>query len=244
MSSQAVNQIIRELEQLKNPSKASDLQRFFQTGPGGYGEGDRFLGIKVPVVRSVARRYPTLELGDIENLLKSEFHEIRFCALVILTEKYKKTRELSEKKKIFDFYARQIKSGSVNNWDLIDVPGSIIGEYLMHTDDPLETLVKYSRSKNLWIRRSSVIFTFPFIRKGIVEPTLVIAELLIDDKHDLIHKATGWALREAGKKDITALRSFLKENSAVMPRTMLRYAIEKLPESERQKWLRGISQSK
>jgi 3-methyladenine DNA glycosylase AlkD len=243
MSSQNVNQVIQELERLRNPRKASELQRFFQTGPGGYGEGDLFLGIPVPQTRVVARHHAHLSLVDIEELLLSEFHEIRFCALVILTEQYKKALEVAAKKKFFDFYARQIKVGSVNNWDLIDVPGSIIGEYLMHADDPLETLVKYSRSKNLWIRRSSVIFTFPFIRKGNVEPTLVISELLINDKHDLIHKATGWALREVGKKDITALRSFLRENSALMPRTMLRYAIEKLSVSERQKWLRGISQS-
>jgi 3-methyladenine DNA glycosylase AlkD len=244
MSSQNVKSLKSDLLKLKNQRKASDLQRFFQTGPGGYGEGDRFLGITVPVVRSVARQYLTLQLNEIKELLQSEFHEVRFCALVILTEQYKKSKELTLKKKLFDFYVREIRSGSVNNWDLIDVPGSIIGEYLMHTDDPLETLVKYSRSKNLWIRRSSVIFTFPFIRKGNVEPTLVISELLINDKHDLIHKATGWALREVGKRDITALRSFLKENSALMPRTMLRYAIEKLPEAERQKWLRGISQGK
>jgi 3-methyladenine DNA glycosylase AlkD len=243
MSSQAVNQVIQELDRLKNPRKASDLQRFFQTGPGGYGEGDLFLGITVPQTRVVARQHAQLSLAEIEELLLSEFHEIRFCALVILTEQYRKRKNLADKKKFFEFYVRQIKNGAVNNWDLIDVPGSVIGEYLTHIENSLDVLIRFSRSKNIWIRRSSVIFTFPFIRQTDIEPTLIISESLITDQHDLIHKATGWALREVGKRDITALRSFLKENSSIMPRTMLRYAIEKLPESERQKWLRGFSQS-
>jgi 3-methyladenine DNA glycosylase AlkD len=244
MSSQAVNQVIKDLERLKNPRKASDLQRFFQTGPGGYGEGDLFLGITVPQTRVLARHHAQLSLADIEELLLSEFHEIRFCALVILTEQYRKTKNLADKKKIFEFYVRHIKNGAVNNWDLIDVPGSVIAEYLTYIEEPLDILVRFAKSRILWIRRSAVIFTFPFIRQGTVDPTLVISELLLTDKHDLIHKATGWALREVGKRDISALRSFLTENSHKMPRTMLRYAIEKLPESERQKLLRGISQGK
>lgn len=237
MSSSTVKSVIYELQKLKNSTRANELQRFFQTGPGMYGEGDLFLGLTVPQVRGVAKGYQKLSLEEIDELLESEYHEVRFCGLVILTEQYKKTKDLATKKKFYDFYVKAIKTGAVNNWDLIDVPGSVIGEYLLHTEEPLDVLAKFSKSKSIWVRRSAVIFTFPFIRTGNVLPTLVISELLINDKHDLIHKATGWALREAGKRDVSALRSFLNENSEVMPRTMLRYAIEKLPEAERKKWL-------
>ena len=222
---------------MKNSTRASDVARFFKTGPGEYGEGDRFLGHTVPQVRKVAGEHKDADIKTIEALLQSEFHEIRFCGLVILTNQYKKSKDLKEKKRFYDFYVRQIKDGAVNNWDLIDVPGSVIGEYLMSTEDPVDTLTKFAKSKNLWIRRSAVIFTFPFIRVGDVQPTIEICELLLKDEHDLIHKASGWALREVGKRNIGALRDFLGEYSQVMPRTMLRYSIEKLPETERRSWL-------
>jgi 3-methyladenine DNA glycosylase AlkD len=176
-------------------------------------------------------------MSDIAELVESDFHEERFCGLAILTEQFNRSSDPLFRKKIYELFVKKIESGYVNNWDLIDVPGSRIGEYLLTLDEPLEILVKYARSKNLWIRRSAVIFTFPFIRIGEFQPTLQICRLLIKDKHDLIHKATGWALREVGKKDITSLRKFLNENVSLMPRTMLRYAIEKLPETERKRWL-------
>lgn len=241
MSTANSKEIISQLLKIKNKTRAIDVARFFKTGPGEYGEGDRFLGLTVPQIRKIAGDHKSADINTIEALLQSEFHEIRFCGLVILTNQFKKSKSLDEKKIIYNFYIRQIKEGAVNNWDLIDVPGSTIGEYLLDTDNPLDTLIKFAKSKNLWIRRSAVIFTFPFIRIGDVKPTLKICELLIDDDHDLIHKATGWALREAGKRNISALRGFLNEYSEVMPRTMLRYAIEKLPERERKGWLRGSS---
>ena len=241
MSTANSKEIISQLLKIKNKTRAIDVARFFKTGPGEYGEGDRFLGLTVPQIRKIAGDHKSADINTIEALLQSEFHEIRFCGLVILTNQFKKSKSLDEKKIIYNFYIRQIKEGAVNNWDLIDVPGSTIGEYLLDTDNPLDTLIKFAKSKNLWIRRSAVIFTFPFIRIGDVKPTLKICEILIDDDHDLIHKATGWALREAGKRNISALRGFLNEYSEVMPRTMLRYAIEKLPERERKGWLRGSS---
>lgn len=237
MSSREVNTIIDELVGLKNSTRAHELQRFFQTLPGQYGEGDIFLGLTVPQVRAVAGNHKKIELQEIENLLKSDYHEVRFCGLVILTEQFKRSSDLGFRKKIFNFYVKSIRDGSVNNWDLVDIPGSSIGEYLLTLDEPLDILVKYSRSRNLWMRRASVIFTFPFIRSGEVLPTLTVSELLLQDKHDLIQEAVGWSLREVGKRDLLALKSFLNENSTVMPRTMLRYSIEKLPQSERKYWL-------
>ena len=226
-----------ELLKLKNNTRASDVARFFKTGPGEYGEGDKFLGHTVPQVRKIAAGHKDADIKTIEALLQSEFHEIRFCGLVILTNKYKKCKDLNEKRRLYNFYVRQIKEGAVNNWDLIDVPGSVLGEYLIYTDKPIAELIKFAKSKNLWIRRSAVIFTFPFIRIGDVKPTLEICKLLLEDEHDLIHKASGWALREVGKKNISALREFLGKYSKEMPRTMLRYSIERLPETERKKWL-------
>ncbi len=230
-------EISSQLIKSKNPTRANDVARFFKTGPGEYGEGDRFLGLTVPQIRNIAGGHKSADIETIEALLQSEFHEIRFCGLVILTNQFKKSKSLDEKKSFYNFYVRQIKEGAVNNWDLIDVPGSTIGEYLLNTDNPMTTLSKFAKSKNLWIRRSAVIFTFPFIRIGDVKPTIEICEILIDDEHDLIHKATGWALREVGKRNIAALRGFLSQYCDVMPRTMLRYSIEKLPENERKRWL-------
>lgn len=240
MSTAHSKEISSQLLKIKNKTRAIDVARFFKTGPGEYGEGDQFLGLTVPQIRKIASQHKQADIKTIEALLQSEFHEIRFCGLVILTDQFNKCKSQDEKKRIYNFYVRQIKNGAVNNWDLIDVPGSTIGEYLLDTDEHIEVLKKFAKSKNLWVRRSAVIFTFPFIRIGDVKPTIEICELLIGDDHDLIHKATGWALREVGKRNVAALRGFLNEYCDVMPRTMLRYAIEKLPESERKRWLRGI----
>jgi len=227
----------KELQALANRGKAHDLQKFFQTAPGQYGEGDIFLGLAVPQVREIAKKYKDLSLQQVEILTRSEFHEVRLCGLVILTIQYKGTKERKEKKKIFDLYMKALYAGGINNWDLVDVTAPIIGAYLIDAKDPFRLLFKLAKSKSLWQRRASIVFTFAFIRAGEIEPTFEMAEKLLDDEHDLIHKAVGWALREAGKLNGIALRDFLSEHSHEMPRTMLRYSIEKFPEKERKKWL-------
>lgn len=230
-------EIESELRALKNPTRASTLQWFFKTAPGEYGEGDIFLGLTVPQVRTVAKSHAATSLIELQKLLESDFHEMRLCALVILTNQYKKASSLGEKKRYFDFYHKAIRDGHVNNWDLIDTAAPTIGEYLLNVDDPITFLAKAAKSKNLWLRRVSVLYTFAFIKVGDFEPTISMCEELLSDKHDLIHKATGWALREVGKRNPCELRSFLTQHSTVMPRTMLRYSIEKLPEHERKAWL-------
>jgi hypothetical protein len=230
-------QVKKELQALANRVKAHDLQKFFQTAPGQYGEGDIFLGLAVPHVREIAKKYKELSLQQIEILTRSEFHEVRLCGLVILTIQYKGAKERKEKKNIFDLYMKALYAGDINNWDLVDVTAPIIGAYLIDSQDPYVLLFKLAKSKSLWQRRVSMVFTFAFIRAGEIEPTFEMAEKLLHDKHDLIHKAVGWALREAGKLNGIALRDFLSEHSHEMPRTMLRYSIEKFPERERKKWL-------
>ena len=226
-----------ELKALANPSRAFGLQKFFQTAKGQYGEGDVFLGLTVPEVRKVAAKYKHLSLSEIERLTSSRFHEFRLCGLVILTLQFKASKDPLDHQKIFNFYMKQAKAGYVNNWDLVDVTAPILGAYLVAQKDPYPFLQKLSRSKSLWERRLAIIFTFAFIRAGELDPTIEISQRLLQDNHDLIHKAVGWMLREVGKRDIQILREFLNENSQEMPRTMLRYAIEKMSETERRKWL-------
>ena len=226
-----------ELKALANPSRAFGLQKFFQTAKGQYGEGDVFLGLTVPEVRKVAAKYKHLSLSEIERLTSSRFHEFRLCRLVILTLQFKSSKDPLDHQKIFNFYMTQAKAGYVNNWDLVDVTAPILGAYLVGQKDPYPFLQKLSRSKSLWDRRLAIIFTFAFIRAGELDPTIETSQRLLKDDHDLIHKAVGWMLREVGKRDIQILREFLNENSQEMPRTMLRYAIEKMSETERRKWL-------
>ena len=229
--------VAAELKALAKPTRAFELQRFFKTAKGQYGEGDIFLGLTVPEVRTIATKYKKLPLDEIEKLTSSDFHEFRLCGLVILTLQFKVSKERSEQKKIFNFYMKQAKAGYVNNWDLVDVTAPIIGAYLIGENDPYPLLEKLARSKSLWERRLAIIFTFAFIRAGELDPTIEISRRLLKDDHDLIHKAVGWMLREVGKRDIQILRAFLNENAQQMPRTMLRYAIEKMSEAERKKWL-------
>ena len=226
-----------ELKALANPSRAFGLQKFFQTAKGQYGEGDVFLGLTVPEVRKVAAKYKHLSLSEIERLTSSRFHEFRLCGLVILTLQFKSSKDPLDHQKIFNFYITQAKAVYVNNWDLVDVTAPILGAYLVGQKDPYPFLQKLSRSKSLWDRRLAIIFTFAFIRAGELDPTIETSQRLLKDDHDLIHKAVGWMLREVGKRDIQILREFLNENSQEMPRTMLRYAIEKMSETERRKWL-------
>jgi len=233
----SATQVVKEIKALSNRGRAHDLQKFFQTAPGQYGEGDIFLGLTVPQVRTVAKEYKAISLDEIDVLVRSKFHEVRLCGLVILTLQYKAAKERKIKKKLFDLYMKAMTDGYINNWDLVDVTAPIIGEYLIDSDDPYVLLYKLAKSKSLWQRRVSMVFTFAFIRSGDIEPTFEMAEKLLHDKHDLIHKAVGWALREAGKLNGIALRNFLATHSHEMPRTMLRYSIEKFSERERKKWL-------
>ncbi len=233
----SATQVVKEIQALSNRGRAHDLQKFFQTAPGQYGEGDIFLGLTVPQVRTVAKEYKANSLDEIDVLVRSKFHEVRLCGLVILTLQYKAAKERKIKKKLFDLYMKAMTDGYINNWDLVDVTAPIIGEYLIDSDDPYVLLHKLAKSKSLWQRRVSMVFTFAFIRSGDIEPTFEMAEKLLHDKHDLIHKAVGWALREAGKLNGIALRNFLSAHSHEMPRTMLRYSIEKFSERERKKWL-------
>jgi len=233
----SATQVVKEIQALSNRGRAHDLQKFFQTAPGQYGEGDVFLGLKVPQVRTVAKEYKAISLAEIDVLVRSKFHEVRLCGLVILTLQYKAAKERKTKKKLFDLYMKAMTDGYINNWNLVDVTAPIIGEYLIDSDDPYVLLYKLAKSKSLWQRRVSMVFTFAFIRSGDIEPTFEMAEKLLHDKHDLIHKAVGWALREAGKLNGIALRNFLSAHSHEMPRTMLRYSIEKFSERERKKWL-------
>ena len=228
---------INELKKRSNKSQAVLAQRFFKTAKGEYGYGDVFIGVRVPVIRQIARKYQLLSLSEIEKLTSSKLHEVRLCGLVIITMQYTRAKGEAAQKRLFDFYLKQIKKGRVNNWDLVDVTAPIMGGYLIPRSDSMQLLKKLARCKDLWQRRSAILFTFAYIRKRELKPTITIVKMLINDKHDLIQKASGWALREVGKKNVSLLRNFLKENSPKMGRTSLRYAIEKLPKAERKKWL-------
>ena len=228
---------LEELKGYGKKSRVSDLARFYKTGPGEYAEGDLFLGGTVPQTRSVAKNYKDLSFDELDKLFKSPFHEARLCAAIILNLQFKAAKSSDARKKIFDFYLKQVRAERINNWDIVDVSAPWMGVYLLEVDDPMPLLLKFSKSKSLWQRRVSIILTFALIRAGDLEPTLIISEALLKDKEDLIHKAVGWMLRELGKKDVMLLRGFLKQHSHEMPRTMLRYAIERLPESERKRWL-------
>ena len=234
-----LDHIKRDLLQLSDPNRAKKLSGFFKTGKGQYGEGDLFLGILVPEQRKVAKKYIDLSLNDLQELLKSKIHEHRFTALVILISKYRKA-EKSGKEEIFSFYLKNTEN--INNWDLVDLSAPrIIGEYLVDKDRSI--LYKLAKSKSLWERRIAILSTFKFIDNNDFEDALNISELLLHDEHDLIHKAVGWALREIGKRDQKIEERFLNKHSMQMPRTMLRYAIEKFDEKKRKFYLTRKSPS-
>jgi len=223
----------RRLKALSNARRAKILAWFLKTGPGEYGEGDRFLGINVPILRREAKAFSELELPEIRRLLSSPWHEERFFALLILIRRFERA-ESAERERIFRFYLAHLRS--VNNWDLVDLSApSIVGEHLAGKNVAL--LRRLVRSRVLWERRVAIVATFAFLRRGKLGPTFELARRLLDDPEELLHKAAGWALREAGKKDAALLRAFLDRHAHVMPRTMLRYAIEKFPRSERLEWL-------
>jgi 3-methyladenine DNA glycosylase AlkD len=215
--------------------KANVLQRFFKTGPGEYGEGDIFYGIVVPLQRSIAKKYKDLALADIKVLLDSPVHEERLIGLMILVEQVKKAGEL-KRKEIFNFYHKNRKR--INNWDLVDLTADrISGSYLFDKDKSI--LYRLAESDNIWERRIAVMSTFHFIKNNSFDDALGISEKLLNDKHDLIHKAVGWMLREIGNRDLNTEEGFLLKHYKNMPRTMLRYAIEKFPEPKRQAYLKG-----
>ena len=227
-----MNPIIKDLQEVAKEDKISKFQSFFKTGKGEYGEGDLFIGISVPETRKVVKKHKNASLEQIQELLQSKIHEHRLCGLLIMVDQYQKTKENEE---IFNFYLKNISR--VNNWDLVDSSAEkIIGAHIFQKDKKL--IYELVQSKNLWERRIAIISTFYFIKKGQFQDTLKIAEILLNDDEDLIHKAVGWMLREMGKKGgMEKLIEFLDKNSQKMPRTMLRYSIEKLDEEQRRRYL-------
>lgn len=219
----------QEILNHKNPEKAELLQRFFKTGKGQYGEGDIFYGLMVPEQRKIAKKFKQLPLKDIQKLLNSKIHEERLIGLFILVHQYQKG-DWEVRKSIVNFYLKNTKR--VNNWDLVDLTaGKILGDYLREKDKVV--LYKLAKSTNLWERRISIIATSNFIANNQYEDTLKISKILLNDKHDLIHKAVGWMLREIGKRDQDIEEIFLRRYHKTMPRTMLRYAIERFDEEKR-----------
>jgi 3-methyladenine DNA glycosylase AlkD len=227
-----------ELKALANPKVAEQRSWFFKTGKGEYGYGDKFLGIDVPKLRIVAKDHQDLTKPEIKKLAASKFHEERFVALVILVLQYKKAKTSASQKELFDLYLELLDQGRVNNWDLVDVSAPYLGTYLVDNPAGKLLLAKLTKSNDLWKQRVSVMFTWAHIRAGQSQVTLDQVERFLTHPHDLIHKACGWMLREVGKRDLELLREFLANNAKGMPRTMLRYAIEKMSSSERASWLR------
>src|SRR5574344_158802 len=233
-------QIIKdELMAGATPQKAADLSRFFKTGKGQYGEGDQFMGVTVPVIRQIVKKYKLVERDDIQKLLQDPYHECRMIALQLLVNQYKNSKpDRSKQKEIFDFYLANTQF--INNWDLVDLScGEIVGKYLY--DKSREPLYQLAHSGFLWEERIAIISTLPYIKSDQFDDTLQIAKILLHHPHDLIHKAVGWMLREIGKRDFEAEYQFLMENNRYqsMPRTMLRYAIERFPEELRQRILKS-----
>jgi 3-methyladenine DNA glycosylase AlkD len=228
-------EISARLRQLGNPEKARFLQGFFKTGPGEYAEGDRFIGLKVPQVRLLLREYREVAPTDVLPLLMSPIHEERLFALLALVRCFEKGDQAA-REQVYALYLAN--TSQINNWDLVDISApQIVGGFLLERDSaPLDLL---AQSASLWERRIAILATFTFIRRDQFEDTLRIARLLLHDRQDLIHKAVGWMLREVGKREQAIEEGFLREHYSVMPRTMLRYAIEKFPEDKRQMYLKG-----
>ncbi|KAF0205048.1 MAG: DNA alkylation repair [Gallionellaceae bacterium] len=224
------------LRNIADPATALISQRFFKTAPGQYGAGDVFLGIKVPTLRALVKIFRDTPSKTIAALLKSQFHEERLFALLLLIDFYQRGNT-DDKKQAYDLYLAH--TAYINNWDLVDVSApNIVGDFL--ADKSRQVLYEFVASESLWERRIAIIATFHFIRRNEFADTLRLAEHLLDDPHDLIHKAVGWMLREVGKRDLAAEEGFLQRHYRIMPRTMLRYAIERLPETRRRQYLNGM----
>lgn len=230
--------IVKKFKEISDKQTAIQTQKFFKTGKGEYGEGDIFLGIRVPIIRKMVDQYQDITIQDNIDLLYSKYHEIRMFAVLMLVKKYEIAKSKSVKKELYEIYVKHAKA--INNWDLVDSSAhKIVGEYILINGDStiLDQLVK---SDDLWERRIAIVATFQLIKNSSFEHTLHISKLLLNDKEDLIHKAVGWMLREVGKKDFTVEEIFLKEHYKKMPRTMLRYAIERFPEEKRLAFLKGF----
>ena len=231
-------QLRRDLKALSSPARAIGSAKTKVFGQDDYGAGDVFLGVTVPNTRLVAKKFRNLAQDELANLAKSKYHEERLTALVILNHKYAKARDDSERIELFEFWLMLVKTNKVNNWDLIDASAPYMGEILTrHLGYGAPFLRALAKSENLWERRASIILTFPLIRIGKHGPTLAMAKEALTDEHHLIHKAAGWMLREVGKRDKHLLTDFLVKYKSKMPRTMLRYAIEKYPEKQRKVFL-------
>jgi 3-methyladenine DNA glycosylase AlkD len=230
-----LTELKKELKEVADKEQAVNLQRFFKTGKGEYGEGDIFYGIKVPVQRTIAKKHRDISLPELQELLNSPIHEERLVSLFILVDQYTEGDDKT-KENIYKFYLKNTKK--INNWDLVDLSApKIVGAHLLNNDK--EILFKLAKSSNLWEKRISILSTMFFIKNLQFETTFSLAEILLNDKHDLIHKAVGWMLREVGNKNINEEEKFLKKHYKKMPRTMLRYAIEKFPEVKRKAYLKG-----
>lgn len=224
----------KAVRDLADPKRAAVLQGFFKTGRGEYGEGDRFAGLTVPQVRLLVRRFHPAEFRLISGLLRSPVHEDRLLALLLLVERYRRGTP-ADRDRAFDLYVRSFRW--INNWDLVDASAPyIVGSHVVR-----KQLLRWARSSHLWTRRIAMLSTFARLRAGRFGDTLAVAAVLLSDKEDLLHKATGWMLREVGKRDRASLETFLRRHSRKMPRTMLRYAIERLPPSRRKAWLAGTA---
>ena len=230
-----LREIRKAVRDLADPKRAAVLQGFFKTGPGEYAEGDRFVGLTVPLVRSLVRRFHPADFRVISGLLRSPVHEDRLLALLLLVERYRRGSP-AERDRAFDLYVRSFRW--VNNWDLVDSSAPyIVGSHKVVRNQ----LLRWARSSHVWTRRIAILSTFARLRAGRFGDTLAVAAVLLADKEDLLHKATGWMLREVGKKDLAALETFLRRHHRRMPRTMLRYAIERLPKARRKAWLAGTA---
>jgi len=228
--------IQRRLRSFASKEKATLLMGFFKTGPGQYGEGDKFLGVMVPNIRLVVKEYGDAPLPEVKKLICSAWHEERVLALLILVDQFERGDD-ALRKKIYQIYLKNTRY--INNWDLVDLSApKIVGPYL--DGDSRALLYRLVRSKNLWERRIAILATFPYIRKSDFADALSLSEKLLSDDEDLMHKAVGWMLREVGKKNTAVLEGFLKKHHRKMPRTALRYAIERFPEAKRKKYLKGI----
>ena len=226
---QITKTITSELQALSNAEKRKIFPRFFKAGKGEYGEGDRFLGVTVPNIRAISKQYKNISLNEIRELIQSEWHEVRLCALLIMVEKSKKKDE-TLRQQLFDLYLSQ--TDRINNWDLVDLSCRfIVGEYLL--DRSRDILYQLAQSPLLWDNRIAIVSTYAFIRKGQLEDTYALSDLMMHHPHDLMPKAIGWMLRDAGKRDSERLYDYVMSHRADMPRTMLRYAIEKFSPKER-----------
>lgn len=228
-------EVINALKTLATEDRRKTNEWFFKTNKGQYGYGDIFLGVRVPDVRQVAKRFSQkITLNDLTELIKSPIHEVRLCALIILVNKYNK----EDSERIYQYYLKHLNS--VNNWDLVDTSAPhIVGDYLYNNPEKSKILLEFSHSENLWVRRIGIVSTFAFIKNNEFNKTLEIAKLLLNDHHDLIHKAMGWMLREIYKRDEGLIKRFLRQNYAQIPRTTLRYAIERMDKEERLLYLKG-----